>query len=188
MRNNFDRLPKRNGQFDAVNRRFEAAPSRMPLTRRLITGCALLGADRRGAVAAEFVLIMPTLALMMFGILNFGLNISNRLVLTDATRSAARELAVGRESNTVYADALSRFNSAAPTLSQSKLSVSFKVGNTVCTTNEACKTLLATAGSATTPAGRAATVSATYSCNGWILAWEVIPGCAMTAETAERVE
>ena len=42
----------------------------------------------------EFALVLPILALLLFGIVQFGLVFNNYLTLTDAVRSGARKAAV----------------------------------------------------------------------------------------------
>ena len=44
----------------------------------------------------EFALVLPVLLLVLLAILRFGLLFENYLTLTDAVRSGARTLAIGR--------------------------------------------------------------------------------------------
>jgi Flp pilus assembly protein TadG len=46
--------------------------------------------DRKGASAVEFALILPILILLFFGIIDFGLLIYNKQVITNASREGAR--------------------------------------------------------------------------------------------------
>lgn len=46
--------------------------------------------DARGAVAVEFALILPLLAMLLLGIFTFGLTYSNHLGLTNTVREGAR--------------------------------------------------------------------------------------------------
>ncbi len=46
--------------------------------------------DRRGSELVEFALIMPLLLLVVFGIVDFGLLIFDKAVVTNAAREAAR--------------------------------------------------------------------------------------------------
>jgi len=50
--------------------------------------------SERGAVAVEFGLLMPVLALMLFGILSYGLWFNDSLSVRDGVREAARVAAV----------------------------------------------------------------------------------------------
>jgi Flp pilus assembly protein TadG len=44
----------------------------------------------------EFALILPTLAILLFGIIQFGIAFNNYLTVTDAVRAGARVAAVSR--------------------------------------------------------------------------------------------
>lgn len=46
--------------------------------------------NERGAVAAEFALLLPVLLLILFGIMEFGFLMYGREVVTNATREGAR--------------------------------------------------------------------------------------------------
>lgn len=46
--------------------------------------------DESGAVIAEFALVLPLLALLLFGMIEFGLVLFNKQVITNASREAAR--------------------------------------------------------------------------------------------------
>lgn len=64
--------------------------------------------DRRrsGAVAAEFALIVPLLATLMFGVLQFGFAIYTYNAMETAARTGARQIAFG--TNPVAAEAATR--------------------------------------------------------------------------------
>jgi Flp pilus assembly protein TadG len=46
--------------------------------------------NQRGAVAAEFALLLPVLLTILFGIMEFGMIMYGREVVTNATREGAR--------------------------------------------------------------------------------------------------
>lgn len=50
----------------------------------------------RGAVLAEFAFAFPILVLLMLGVVDLGLNFSNKVGTTNAAREAARQGSVGR--------------------------------------------------------------------------------------------
>jgi Flp pilus assembly protein TadG len=52
------------------------------------------GSCQKGAAAVEFALLLPVLVLITFGVIEFGLCIHNKLVLTNASREGARAGAV----------------------------------------------------------------------------------------------
>src|SRR5437867_11354782 len=53
--------------------------------------------DQRGQSMTEFALVLPILALLLFGVIQFGLVFNNYLTLTDAVRAGARKAAVSRQ-------------------------------------------------------------------------------------------
>jgi Flp pilus assembly protein TadG len=54
------------------------------------------GRRESGQAAVEFALVLPILALLLFGIIQFGITFNNYVTLTDATRAGARKAAVSR--------------------------------------------------------------------------------------------
>ena len=48
----------------------------------------------------EFALVLPIIALLLFGVIQFGITFNNYLTLTDAVRAGARKGAVARHLNT----------------------------------------------------------------------------------------
>lgn len=50
-----------------------------------------------GQTMVEFALVLPLLAMLLFGIIQFGIVFNNYLDLTDATRAGARKAAVSRQ-------------------------------------------------------------------------------------------
>jgi Flp pilus assembly protein TadG len=45
---------------------------------------------------AEFTLVLPVLAILLFGVIQFGIVFNNYLAVTDAVRAGARQAAVAR--------------------------------------------------------------------------------------------
>ena len=72
---------------------------------------------------AEFTLVLPVLAILLFGIIQFGIVFNNYLAVTDAVRAGARQGAVARSSTNPYGSVVSRVRSSASNLDQSKLQV-----------------------------------------------------------------
>jgi Flp pilus assembly protein TadG len=56
--------------------------------------------DERGQALTEFALVLPILALLLFGVIQFGIAFNNYLTLTDAVRAGARKGAVARHLTT----------------------------------------------------------------------------------------
>ena len=76
-----------------------------------------LNGDDRGAVAVEFVLILPLLFLLLFGMIAFGRAYSAKMQLTAAVREGARVLALGS------GDPVVATVDAAPTLDPTNITV-----------------------------------------------------------------
>jgi Flp pilus assembly protein TadG len=53
--------------------------------------------SQQGQTMTEFALVLPILAVLLFGIIQFGIVFNNYVTLTDATRAGARKAAVGRQ-------------------------------------------------------------------------------------------
>jgi Flp pilus assembly protein TadG len=52
--------------------------------------------SERGQALTEFALVLPLLAVLLFGIIQFGVVFNNYLTLTDAARAGARKAVVSR--------------------------------------------------------------------------------------------
>jgi Flp pilus assembly protein TadG len=53
--------------------------------------------NERGQTLVEFALVLPLLAILLFGIIQFGIVYNNYIDLTDAVRAGARKAAVSRQ-------------------------------------------------------------------------------------------
>ena len=73
---------------------------------------------------AEFALVLPILALLLFAVLQFGVLFNNYLTVTDAARAGARKGAVGRHLPSPEASVDEAVRASAENLDQSKLAVS----------------------------------------------------------------
>jgi Flp pilus assembly protein TadG len=145
----------------------------------------LLGAarDRAGTVVIEFAMVLPVLALMIFGIIMFGLVLSNYVDLTEGVRVTARVLAQASAYPTqAYSNAQTYFAEATANLIQANLTMSVTVNGTACSTAATCDTALAAA------AGDAVTVTGTYSVCIEVMGYNFLPGCQLTATTTQMVE
>jgi Flp pilus assembly protein TadG len=116
----------------------------------------------------EFALVLPILALLLFGVIQFGIVFNHYLTLTDAVRAGARKAAVGRHLPDPPGSAATAVRDAATDLDQSQLNVAVTV----------------TPGWA---AGAEATVSADYPYQISLLGLVVRSG-RMHSTTKERVE
>lgn len=130
----------------------------------------------------EFALIVPLLSAMLFGMIKFGVAHNNRIALTDASRAAVRELAVGRESATAYTDTVARFHASAGILRPANVSLTLSVNGVACGSDSACEAALEIA------SGQAATLAATFPCDLTVMGFDFAPGCFLSATTSARIE
>lgn len=69
----------------------------------------------------EFVIVVPILLMLLFGVIQFGIVYNNYLTITDAARIGARKAAVSRSASDPEAVARAAVKAAASDLDQSKL-------------------------------------------------------------------
>ena len=75
----------------------------------------------------EFALVLPILALLLFGVIQFGLVFNNYVTMTDAVRAGARKGAVSRHLGDPAGAAKTATQKAASDLDPTKLNVSVTV-------------------------------------------------------------
>jgi Flp pilus assembly protein TadG len=73
---------------------------------------------------AEFAMVLPILALLLFGVIQFGIVFNQYLTLTDAVRAGARKAAVSRQSGNPCGQAVSAVKGASGDLNGSRLTIS----------------------------------------------------------------
>jgi Flp pilus assembly protein TadG len=78
---------------------------------------------QNGQTMAEFALVLPLLALLLFGVIQFGIAFNNYITLTDAVRAGARKGAVGRHLNDPKAEVVAQVRTAATDLRPSDLAI-----------------------------------------------------------------
>ena len=115
---------------------------------------------------AEFALVLPILALLLFGVIQFGIAFNHYLTLTDAVRAGARKAAVSANASTPSGAAISAVKAAAGDLDQSRLGVNVQ---------------------STWAHGSDVKVSATYPYSISLVGIVVKSG-SLTSTTTERVE
>ena len=120
----------------------------------------------QGQTMAEFTLVLPVLAILLFGVIQFGIVFNNYLAITDAVRAGARQGAVARLSPNPAGTVTNRVRGSASNLDQSKLQVTV---------------------SSTWEKGSDVTVSASYPYSINLLGMIVKDG-QITSTTTERVE
>jgi len=137
--------------------------------------------ERTGTAALEFALVAPILFITVFGTFQFGITLNNYVMLTSATQSAARQLALSRGGTTPRSDAVNQLIASAANLKGS-ITVTTAINGTSCTTDATCQTAMATA------QGQPAMLTASYPCNLVIYGHNYLPGCTLTSQTTERIE
>jgi Flp pilus assembly protein TadG len=78
----------------------------------------------RGQTMVEFAVVLPVLALLLFGVIQFGIAFNNYVTLTDAVRAGARKAAVSREASDPVGAATTEVRSSAAGLDLTQLNVS----------------------------------------------------------------
>jgi Flp pilus assembly protein TadG len=80
---------------------------------------------QQGQTMVEFTLIFPVLAILLFGVIQFGIAFNNYLAVTDAVRAGSRQAAVARflPASQRVPTVESKVRASASNLTQSKLKV-----------------------------------------------------------------
>jgi Flp pilus assembly protein TadG len=114
----------------------------------------------------EFALVLPLLALLLFGVIQFGIVFYQYVTLTDAVRAGARQGAVGRHLSSPSSSVEDRVRESAVDLDHAQLDVTV---------------------SSSWQQGEDVTVTATYPYDISLLGFVVQSG-NLTSTTTERVE
>jgi Flp pilus assembly protein TadG len=122
--------------------------------------------NERGQTMTEFALVLPILAVLLFGVIQFGIVFNNYVTLTDAVRAGARKGAVGRFAANPVGAVQTAVKSSAGGLNQSQLSISV---------------------TSSWAAGSDVSVTATYPYSISLLGMVVKSG-RLSSKTTERVE
>jgi Flp pilus assembly protein TadG len=80
--------------------------------------------NQQGQTMTEFALVLPILAILLFGVIQFGLVFNNYITLTDAVRAGARKGAVARHLQDPGGAVETTVRNAATDLRESDLNVS----------------------------------------------------------------
>lgn len=135
-----------------------------------------LVASRRGTVTIEFAVIAPVLLLLVLGTFQFGLVISNYVLLTNAVGAGARQLSLSRGGSAPYTDTVSVITGSSPTLTAGSITITLSVNGTTCNSDNTCSTAL------TNAAGQSATVLATYPCSLSVYGYNFAPTCTLSSQ------
>ena len=124
--------------------------------------------------------MLPVLLLILTAILKFGLMFNNYITLTDAVRSGARTLALGRgmQANPCTPADLAGSRQRTPTLNlRTAISATRAFsGAETCMTGQGWFQ------------GDQATMTGTYGCDLTILGIDLYPGCTLTVSATEAIE
>ena len=167
------------------------APRLTQRTSRPENGGRARGSIREdsGQALVEFAFLLPVLLIILTGIFTFGMTFNNYTQMTEATATAARQLAISRGQ---YFDPCQNtatvFYSAAPSLTQSKVSFAFNLnGNTY--NGSSCNSASTSTGAAgNLVQGQPATLTVTYPCSLVVYGKNLAPGCVLTTSTTEVVQ
>jgi Flp pilus assembly protein TadG len=121
---------------------------------------------QQGQTLTEFAMVLPLLALLLFGIIQFGIVFHQYVTLTDAVRAGGRQGAVSRDLSNPTARVVDRVRRSAADLDPGKLGISVN---------------------STWTQGDDVTVVATYPYDISLLGVVVKSG-TLSAQTTERVE
>jgi Flp pilus assembly protein TadG len=144
--------------------------------------------DESGQSLVEFALVAPILLLLVLGIFKFGIVLNHWLVMTDATRSAARGLAVARGVPNICPPA-GQGSCTAPTDPCAQTVTNVKNGATDLNISNLSVTV--------TPVNCVngvlvynsdVTVQTTYPCHLMIFGINFLPGCSLNSKMVDRIE
>jgi len=93
-----------------------------PMARRQ-SSARPLAKRQGGQTVTEFALVLPLLALLLFGVIQFGIVFHQYVTLTDAVRAGGRQGAVARDLPSPTAIVEDRVRRSSANLDQSKLDV-----------------------------------------------------------------
>ena len=84
----------------------------------------ILQRNESGQALTEFALVLPLLALLLFGVIQFGIVFNHYVTITDAARAGARKAAVSKDEGNPAAVAEETTRGSAQNLDQDQMGVS----------------------------------------------------------------
>ncbi len=153
----------------------------------LAAGCST--ENESGQALVEFAVSLPLLLLIVTGILTFGLALNNYVVLTNATDTGARALAISSGQTTdPCATAVNAIYAAAPILKPTSFTFNFVLNGTHYS-GTTCSSPSSTTGAAANLAHQSpAQVTVTYPCSLAVFGINYAPACSLQAQTTELVQ
>jgi Flp pilus assembly protein TadG len=80
--------------------------------------------SERGQSVTEFALVLPLLAMLLFGIIQFGITFNDYISLTDAVRAGSRKGAVARHLGDPVGETIAQVRTSAEDLDPAQLQIS----------------------------------------------------------------
>jgi len=130
----------------------------------------------------EIALVTPIILLLMTGMFSLSTVTYQKMELAQAVSVGARSLAVDRGDSDPCATTANVIYAAAPSLSKTKLSLSFVLNGTSYNNTATC-----TGGATNMVAGKTAELTATYPC---VLKWYGMgmASCSLSVSTSEVIQ
>jgi Flp pilus assembly protein TadG len=145
--------------------------------------------DEEGSALLEFGMCLPVLMFVMTGIFQYGITISNYVMLTNATSVGALQVAISRGQTLDPCSTVSTaVFAAAPTLTQSSFSFAYVFDGHSYSGTSCSSTSNTTGAPGYLVQGSTATVTVTYPCNLRVYALNNFTNCTLTAKTAELIQ
>ena len=142
-----------------------------------------------GQALIEFAVSLPILLLIVTGILTFGLALNNYVMLTNATDTGARALAISSGQTTdPCATAVSAIYAAAPILKPGSFTFSFVLNGTAYSGVSCSSSSYTTGAAANLVHGSPAQVTVTYPCSLAVFGVNYASACSLQAQTTELVQ
>lgn len=142
----------------------------------------------RGSAIIEMTVVTPLLLLLVLGIARFGIAFNNYLVLTDAVRWGARELATSRGTTNPCQSAGNVTRAAATSLNLATLSLSTRPRTSGSTYSATGSSPTCSSEGTQMSAGDMALVTGTYPCSLVIMGIDFRPSCTLTSQLTVRIE
>jgi len=124
-------------------------------------------------------MIAPILFMVLIGIFKCAIAFNHYIILTDAVRAGARQLAVSRGVPNACTNAMSRVKTAASDLDSTQMTIDADVAGA----SSNCGAL-----ESGNEQGDDAKVTASYPCDLVILGIDFAPSCKLTSTMTERIE
>jgi Flp pilus assembly protein TadG len=142
-----------------------------------------------GQSLVEAAVVLPVILLVVTGVLAFGLTFSNYILLTEATGVGARQLAISRGTTLdPCATVATAIAAAAPLLRSANLTYTIVLNGTMYTSSSCPSSTTTTGPSGKLQQGSTATVTVGYPCQLKVVGYDIVPGCSLTAQTAEAIQ